>query len=97
MTRVRMEDFEHHEWNAGRGGYLQIGKWEGEGLSYRESLYRHEFGLVEVYESLAYSGRCYTNLRFRYQGIDYSRSWKTSWGDKTLARLARELVESVIR
>jgi hypothetical protein len=90
-----MEDFEEHEWGAGRS-YLSIGKWQGEGLSYRESLYRHEFGLVEVYESMGAS-RCYTNLRFRYQGRDYSRSWKTYWGDKTIARLARELVESVVQ
>lgn len=93
MTRVRMEDFEQHEWNVGRN-YLSVGSWEGSNRLYRESTYRHEHGLVEVYESL---GRfSLTSLRFRYRGRDHIRNWPTTWGDKTLARLAREFVESVV-
>jgi hypothetical protein len=86
-----MTDFEEAEWAAGRS-YLASGGWKHEG--YREHNYRHAMGVVEIYEQLG--PNAFVNMRFRYQGRDYVRTWRTSWGDRTLARLARELVESVV-
>lgn len=84
---TRMSDYEERDWAAGRA-YLAMGCWQG---SYRQGVYRHPLGLVEVYEQVG--SRPMTSLRFRHRGRDYTRTWRTVWGDKTLARLARELID----
>lgn len=86
-------NFSEGSWSCGRP-YLAKGLWEGERGSYRQSTYRHPAGLVEIYEQF---GRDMTNMRFRYRGRDYFRTWETTWGDKTLARLAREFIESKVK
>jgi hypothetical protein len=88
-----MSDYESCTWNVGRS-YLSMGSWEGQNASYRHGLYRHPLGLVEVYECLGRHGT--TSMRFIYGGTEFVRRWSTTWGDKTLARLARELVEDVV-
>lgn len=92
MTRVRLTDFEQWDWGCGRS-YLSMGNWQGEKGSYRHGIFRHELGLVEIYEQLGPHG--YTSLRFHFAGRDYCRQWKTVWGDKTIARLAREMIEEI--
>lgn len=94
MSVVRMIDYDQYDWAVSRG-YLSMGNWQGEQKSYRQGVFRHPIGLVEVYEQI---GSCsYVSLRFRHAGRDHCRSWKTSWGDKTIARLAREFVGDVVR
>lgn len=94
MTRVTMADYEQHEWQLGRT-YLSTGRWEGQNCSYRDSKFRSPHGIVEIYENI---GRVHvTSMRFIHNGIEYSRRWPACWGDKTLARLARELVEDVVQ
>jgi hypothetical protein len=85
---VKMTDFDEWDWSPGARGYLSMHEWRG---AYREGVYRHPAGLVEVYECLGDKG--YLSLRLRWKGRDYCRSWKTVWGDKTIARLAREFIE----
>ena len=91
MPRVRLKDFEDYEWSFGRP-YLSLGQWTEHGS--RESHYHHPMGLVEVSE---WPGRNFiTAMRFIHGGFSHNRRWETSWGDKTLARLAREFIEDVI-
>lgn len=89
---VRMGDFDQHDWSTGRS-YLSMGCWQGDNKSYRQGVYRSPVGLVEVYEQVGDRG--HTSLRLMHAGRDYCRSWKTVWGDKTIARLAREFVEEI--
>lgn len=90
---ITMKDFDEGSWAAGRP-YLVGNHWQGENRSYRQPLYRHAEGVVEIYEQTG--SNPLTNMRFRYGGRDYYRTWRTTWGDKTLARLAREFIESVV-
>lgn len=93
MTRVTMHDFQDSSWNHSRG-YLSTGSWLGQNGSYRESSYRSNHGVVEIYEQI---GRHeIVSMRFIHDGREHMRRWDTSWGDKTLARLAREFVETII-
>jgi hypothetical protein len=90
-----MKDFESYDWSVYGRGYLSMGRWEGDDGTYRHGLYRHPAGLVEVYEQVG--DRPHVSMRFRWKGRDYSRDWKTSWGDKTIARLAREMIEDTVK
>lgn len=92
---IRMTDFEDYDWSVYARGYLSMGRWEGESGVYRQGLYRHPAGLVEVYEQIGARPR--VSLRFRWKGRDFCRSWETTWGDKTIARLSRELIEDKIK
>jgi hypothetical protein len=93
MTQVRMSDFEENVWTHNRG-YLSVGGWQGDGCRYRLCNYRSPHGIVEIYEQIGRGS--VVSMRFIHNGQDYIRRWNTSWGDKTIARLARELVESVV-
>jgi hypothetical protein len=88
---IRMTDYTEGSWGSGPA-YLAKGLWQGENGSYRQSTYRHPLGVVEIYEQ---NRREMTNLRFRHEGRDYWRHWDKLWGDKTVARLAREFIEDI--
>lgn len=91
---VRLNDFEENAWWVGRG-YLAKGSWEHNG-SHRHSIYRSPFGIAEVDEYP--SGRTpITAIRFTWNGKQHTRRWETTWGDRTLARLAREMIEEIAR
>lgn len=91
---IRMTDFEQAEWACGRP-YLSAGLWQGERHKYRMPTYRHDLGVVEIYEQTGPYPM--TNMRFRRAGRDHCRTWRTTWGDRTLSRLAREFLEDVCR
>lgn len=84
-----MSDYEQAEWTANRS-YLCMGARRG---CYREGVFRHPAGLVEVYEHTG--SNPVLSLRFRCRGRDYIRRWATNWTDKTIARLAREMIEEL--
>lgn len=91
---MTMEDYEDYNFKHSRG-YFSAGRWEGNGDSrFRESCYRSPQGIVEIYEQ---HGACrpIVGMRFIHDGHCWMRRWETTWGDKTIARLARELVEDV--
>lgn len=93
MTRVTMHDFEEQSYSFGRS-YLSMGSWSGETSAYRTGHFRSSHGLVEIYEYVGkHPG---VSMRFIHKGTEHLRRWNTSWGDKTIARLARELVETII-
>jgi hypothetical protein len=89
---ITTQDYDDCNWACGRA-YLSKGIWQGMGSFYRESSYRHPFGIVEIYEQTG--SNPITNMRFRHNGRDWCRTWRTTWGDRTLSRLARGLVEAV--
>lgn len=89
---MSMTDFEEYDWAAGPP-YLSVGAWQGENRDYREHTYRHPRGVVEVYQQIGVYPL--VNMRFRHKGRDHVRTWRAHWGDKTIARLARELVEDI--
>lgn len=90
MADRKTEQFEDYGYKAGRP-YLAKGEWQYGGTN-RSSTYRHPLGLVEVDE---YTHNPITALGFYWQGHVYRRRWEHSFGDKTLARLAREFVEEI--
>jgi hypothetical protein len=90
-VKVTMQDYEDYSFGQSQG-YFSAGPWVGEG--FRESCYRSPHGIVEIYEQLG--KRPIVSMRFIHQGQCRMRRWDTSWGDKTIARLAREFVESVV-
>lgn len=89
MTRLR--DFEDFSYGLGRP-YLSRGTWRD---GARHSFYRCEHGLAEVSE---YTGNPtpVTLIIFTWQGRVFHRRWRRLWGDKTLAKLSRELVRDVV-
>lgn len=89
---VRMIDFEPDDWSSGRS-YLSMGCWQGDRKDYRQGVFRSANGLVEVYEQIG--DHPTVSMRFIHQGRDYMRRWRTNWGDKTIARLAREMTEDI--
>jgi hypothetical protein len=89
MTPTR--DFEDYDYMSGRP-YLCIGTWEHND-THRSSTYRHPLGVVEVDEYI--SGKPILAFGFNWQGRTYRRRWEHSFGDKTIARLAREFVEEI--
>jgi hypothetical protein len=93
MSRVRTTDFTEYEFGSGRS-YLSMGCWQGPDRTYRQGLFRAAPGLIEIYEQTG--AHPMTNMRFRHAGRDYGRCWRTVWGEKTLARLAREFMEEVL-
>lgn len=91
MTRVRTSDFHQQEWLLGRS-WLSMTPWDGES---RRGHFRSLHGIVQVF--LSRNPRwTVTTIEFIHDGVSYSRRWKTLFGDKTIARLARELVEEVV-
>jgi hypothetical protein len=89
---TRMTEFEECSWATGRP-YLSVGCWQGTNGRYREHTYRHPAGVVEIYEQTG--PRPLTSMRFRHAGRDHSRTWRTTWGNKTIARLARKFIEDM--
>lgn len=86
---VMMHDFEEMQYRVSRS-YLSMDKDVG---GWREGLFHHPEGLVRVFESKV-AGLPVTAMFFVSNGMSYQRRWEGLFGDKTLARLARELVES---
>jgi hypothetical protein len=89
MPRVTMRDFEDWGWKVS-SSYLSMGRTEG---SQREGVYMHPECIFRVFE--IYGNRPITSMFFILDGHSYHRRWETIWGDKTLARLAREFIEEV--
>lgn len=88
---VRLSDYEEYSYTLGRS-YLSMGHNKD---GWREGIFNHPEGLVRVFES--YSPRHQvTSMFYIRDGRSHHRRWPTVWGDKTLARLARELVEDVV-
>jgi hypothetical protein len=92
MPKVAMQDYEENVYVLSRS-YLSMKSREEGG--WREGHFNHPEGLVRVFESATPRQRV-TAMFFVHQGYSHSRRWETIWGDKTLARLARELVEEVV-
>ncbi len=90
---MKTGDFEAYSWRVSRP-YLQKGSWEHND-THRTSLYRHPAGVVEVDEYL--HGQPIVAMRLVHKGICHCRRWEAMWGDKTLARLAREFIEEITR
>jgi len=88
-----MQDYEDYSFGQSQG-YFSAGSWQGKNGTYRESAYCSPHGIVEIYEQIG--DHPLVSMRFIHQGRSWMRRWDTSWGDKTLARLAREFVESVV-
>jgi hypothetical protein len=84
-----MDDFEESEWACGRP-YLSVGRWQYDG-GYRNHVYRHPLGLVEIYEQVG--NNPILTMRFQREGRAYGRTWRRVFGQKTIARLAREFIE----
>jgi hypothetical protein len=91
VSRIGMRDFEVQECTLSRT-WLSTGSWHEDT---RRSLFRSFHGLVDVFES-RHERWPVTVLEFLHDGISYSRRWKRLFGDKTIARLAREFVEEVV-
>lgn len=90
---IKTTDFTEGNWALSRS-YLSTGPWEEGNGSYRQSVFRHPRGLVEIYEQ---NGREMTNMRLRHGAREYWRHWDKLWGEKTVARLAREFIEDVVQ
>lgn len=91
MTRVKLTDFEQQEWALGRT-WLSMDIWQGDT---RRGSFRSAHGFVDVFTSRNPRWRV-TAIEYLHEGVSYSRRWKALFGDRTIARLARELVEDVI-
>lgn len=81
-------DFQDRELPSGRS-HLAAGEWRDKS---RESRFRNRLATVEIYEWTG-GERLMCVMRFTHNGSDYFRSWDHQFGDKALARLAREFVE----
>lgn len=91
MNKITTQDFEENVYTVSRS-YLSMSNPEVGG--WREGHFHHPEGLVRVFE--AKSPRLnVTSMFFIHQGFSHQRRWETIWGQKTLARLAREFVEEV--
>lgn len=90
MAKASTRDFEEYGWRVGRP-HLSAGPWEQFG-SHRASIYRHPKGTVEIDEYR--SG--FTSMGVTMNGRHYRRRWEAKWGDKTLARLARQFIEDIM-
>lgn len=86
-----MHDFEEDRYKVSRS-YLSMNE-RGAG-GWREGHFQHPEGLVRVFEARI-PRFAMTSMFFIRQGHSHQRRWNTVWGDKTLARLAREFVEDV--
>jgi hypothetical protein len=86
-----MHEFEDTSYKVGRS-YLCSMKGEG---GWREGIFNHPLGLVRVFESMTPQHQA-TSMYFHHLGRSHHRRWAKVWGEKTLARLAREFVEHVV-
>lgn len=93
MAKVSTRDFEDDSWLVGRP-YLSTRSWQYDDTQ-RSSTYRHPLGIVEVDEYVG-GTKPIVCMRFNADGCQYSRRWEAKWGDKTLARLARQFIEDIM-
>lgn len=91
MGRISTRDYEEGRYSF-RRGYLTM---QRAGECFRRGQYHHPEGIVEVFESLSVRGER-TSLYLTRNGLSISRTWQAAWGDKTIARLAREFMEDII-
>lgn len=91
MTRVRMADYEERRWKIG-SSYLAMRQ---DGENSRVGTFQHPEGVARVF---VFSGQRAqsTFILFNHHGQQLSRSWPTCWRDRTIARLARELIEDAV-
>jgi hypothetical protein len=92
MPHVTMDDFEENVFVVSRS-YLSMHNTDDQG--WREGHFHHPEGLVRVFEADTPQLQV-TSMFFIHNGYSFQRRWETVWGDKTLARLARELIEESI-
>lgn len=90
MKRIRLSDFEQADYALARP-HLAAMYRDGEG---RTGIFASMHGYVRIYESVGRHRS--TFMIFIHEGRTFSRDWKAVWGDKTLARLAREFVDEVV-
>lgn len=91
MPRLTMQDYEENVFTVSRS-YLSMHNREAGG--WREGVFNHPQGLVRVFEANTPRHRA-TSMFFVHNGFSHHRKWETTWGDRTIARLAREFVEEV--
>lgn len=97
MSRITMQDFEEYDYKLSRS-YLSMGKRDDSDSGnawWREGIFNHPECIGRVYESSTPRFQV-TSIFFVLGGRSYHRRWETVWGDKTLARLAREFIEDII-
>lgn len=87
---VMMHDFVESAYKVSRS-YLSIKRDVG---GWREGIFHHRLAVVRVFE--ARTPRLQQmSMTFNHEGRSYHRRWDGVFGDKTIARLAREFVEDV--
>lgn len=86
-----MADFKQVDYALGRP-FLAAMYTDGQG---RNGLYASPQGYVRIFESRGRHSS--TFMLLIHDGRTFSRNWNTTWGDRTLARLAREFVEDVVQ
>lgn len=90
MTIRRTSDFKSCDYAVGRS-YLAMYP-DGCGGS---GVFTSPRGYARVFKSITPRHQS-SFIVFIHAGRSYSRSWNAAWGDKTLARLAREFIAEVV-
>lgn len=91
---IKTTDYEHEE----RAIYVTRREIKNEYFD----LWRRETDYVATWHGIVFVSRYYnddhevTSMIFIWRGRDHMRSWKKFWGDRTITRLAREMVEEVV-
>lgn len=89
--KVRTRNFERHEWPVGRS-YLT--PMRPDGAYSANGVFIHPKGFARVFTFKGEKTQ-ESHVIFIHEGRRYSRRWRQAWGDRTLARLAREMIEEV--
>lgn len=96
MGKVTRSDFDGMDFAIGRP-HLTMRPSDRE-YGYRLGVYWSPHGLVDIYwqPPVEKEGRRWdglTSMSVIVGGRAFHRSWRTAWGDKTIARLAREFAD----
>lgn len=86
-----MHDFTTTSYKVTRS-YLSMKNPEDGG--WREGVFHHGLTLVRIFEARTSRSQD-MSMTLNHEGRIYHRRWKGVFGDKTIARLAREFVEDV--
>jgi hypothetical protein len=81
-----IHQFKQQDYAVGRSYLTMYGDGGG-----RTGIFTSPHGYARVFVSAKS-----TFIIFIHAGRTYSRSWDSAWGDKTAARLARELIDQVV-
>jgi hypothetical protein len=93
--KIKITDFS--DWDFASGTHLTMRPADPE-YGYRHGLFFSRHGIVDIYwqppitrEDRSWDGL--TSMSILVGGRTFHRSWKAAWGDKTIARLAREFAD----